>query len=98
MARKNPNDTVKYNRIRYLKLKAKKKDEKWEKGWKRVLKIGQKIPIGKAVCVEITPHYYDFAIQDFLGHAPLIRVDKKCVERWVHEQENKKKKKKGRKE
>lgn len=92
MARRNPEDTVKYNRIRYLKLKAESKNDNWAKGWKRVLKIGQSIPIGRAVCVEITPHYYDFAIQDFLGHAPLIRVDRKAVEAWVKKQRKKKRK------
>ena len=93
MARKNPNDTVEYNRIRYLRLKAKKKDNNWSKGWKRVLKIGQRIPIGKAICVEITPHYYDFAIQDFIGSSPLIRIDRKAVEAWVKKQKKKRRKK-----
>lgn len=93
MTRKNPNDTVEYNRTRYLELKAEKKDENWAKGWKRVLKIGQKISIGKAICVEITPHYYDFAIQDFIGSSPLIRIDRKAVEMWVKKQKKKKIKK-----
>ena len=96
MARKNPEDTKRYNRDRCLKLISGEtivKKPKIAKKTKELIKVGQRIDIGPAICVLITNHFYDFAIEDFIGHAPLIRVDRKAMERWVKKQEKKRRKK-----
>ena len=96
MARKNPEDTKRYNRDRYLKLISCEiivKKPKIAKKSKELIKVGQRINIGHAICVLITNHYYDFAIEDFIGHAPLIRVDRKAVETWAKKQEKKRRRK-----
>lgn len=85
--RKNPEDTVKYNRQRYLKMKQ---DMETKKPQKPIVR-GQIFYIGKVVCVEKTNHYYDFGFKSFMGVAPLIRIDKKAVEQWAWEREQKQK-------
>lgn len=87
--RKDPEATRKYARDRYLRLKNGKIIIKKPKN---SIKIGQRINIGHAVCVGITPHFFDFAIEDFIGHAPVIRINRIALLKWAWGQENKKKK------
>jgi len=43
---------------------------------------GMIISLGKAKIDHITVHFVDFQIRDFIGHAPIIRIDRKAFEKW----------------
>lgn len=90
MARKNPSDTVEYNRIRYLRLKAEKKRYKVDK----TVKKGQRVFVGWGAISDVDLHFVDITLDQFFGKCPILRIDRHAYDIFVKQQKKKKSKNK----
>ena len=90
MARRNLSDTIEYNRIRYLRLKAKKKrDKKVDK----TVKKGQRVLVGWGVISDVNLHFIDVTLDQFFGKCPILRIDRHAYDIFVKQQKKKRRKK-----